>query len=156
MDGLSQIYSQTDHRLLAEQMCQIQVRSLNHSKRNGGKWTEARYRTFITSVLRAGSRKWPPKYECLEEAFTGKKTNKASGRMAKHYKCAACKKQFPSSKVQVDHIDPVVSPTDGFTSWDDYIERLYCEKENLQVLCTTCHDKKTLKERNESKQRSRT
>lgn len=49
--------------------------------------------------------------------------------------------------MQVDHIKPVVDPNTGFTSWDDFIERLYCEKENLQVLCTTCHDRKTLKEK---------
>jgi hypothetical protein len=41
----------------------------------------------------------------------------------------------------------VVDVKVGFTSWDDFIERLYCGKENLQVLCKECHDKKTLKEK---------
>ena len=140
-----------------ELTCQNLKIALSNSKiRNNGKWTEARYRSFITSVLRAGSRKWPPKYETLNEAFVGKKINKASGREAKHYKCAKCKKAFPSSQVQVDHIEPVVSTEDGFKSWDEYIERLFCEKENLQTLCKGCHAKKTLKETNESKQRNRT
>lgn len=49
--------------------------------------------------------------------------------------------------MQVDHIKPVVSPTKGFQSWDDFIDKLYCEKDNLQVLCKSCHKEKTLKEK---------
>ncbi len=115
--------------------------------RNSGKWSDARYRTFITSLLRAGSRKWPPKQETLQEAFVESKVNVKTKRMSKHYRCAACKKVYPGKEVNIDHKIPVVSPTEGFTSWDEYIERLYCEKENLQCLCTTCHDKKSLKEK---------
>jgi hypothetical protein len=28
-----------------------------------------------------------------------------------------------------------------------FVERLFCEQDNLQVLCVSCHDKKTLKEK---------
>ena len=115
--------------------------------RNNGKWTEARYRTFITSVLRAGSRKWPPKYECLNDAKTSKKINTKTKRMAQHYLCASCLQEYPQSSVQVDHITPVIDVAAGFTSWDDFIRRLYCEKDNLQVLCVSCHSEKTLKEK---------
>ena len=47
----------------------------------------------------------------------------------------------------MDHINPVVCPKEGFVDWDVFIKRLFCEKDNLQVLCSGCHDKKTLKER---------
>jgi len=30
--------------------------------RNNGEWTEGRYRSFITSTLRGGMRRWPPKW----------------------------------------------------------------------------------------------
>ena len=117
------------------------------SPRNGGKWTEARYRSFITSTLRAGSRKWPPKYETLNAAKTEKKTNEKTGRLAQHYKCAGCKKEFTQKDVQVDHIKPVIDPKKGFISWDTYIERMFCEAKNLQVLCKDCHLVKTKKEK---------
>lgn len=117
------------------------------SNRNSGKWTPARYRTFIVSALRAASRRWPPKYETLQEAYVGQKINPKTKRESKHYKCKACKKIFPGKEVQVDHIEPVVSTTDGFTTWDEFISRLFCEKENLQVLCKPCHDIKTALER---------
>jgi 5-methylcytosine-specific restriction endonuclease McrA len=110
-------------------------------------WSEGRKRSFITSVLRSGSRRWPPKYETLNEAKTEKKINKKTGRQAQHYACAICQKDFPQKEVQVDHKKPAVDPTTGFISWDVYIERLFCDKENLAVLCKPCHHKKTQEER---------
>ena len=119
--------------------------------RNGGKWTEARYRSFVTSTLRAGSRKWPPKYETLNAAKTEKKINKATGRLAQHYLCAMCEQQYTQKDVQVDHIKPVVDPKKGFVSWDTYIDRMFCEGKNLQVLCKVCHVEKTKLEKEISK-----
>lgn len=119
--------------------------------RNGGKWTEARYRSFVTSTLRAGSRKWPPKYETLNAAKTEKKINKATGRLAQHYLCAMCEQEYTQKDVQVDHIKPVIDPKKGFVSWDTYIDRMFCEGKNLQVLCKVCHVEKTKLEKEISK-----
>ena len=119
--------------------------------RNGGKWTEARYRSFVTSTLRAGSRKWPPKYETLNAAKTEKKVNKATGRLAQHYLCAMCEQEYTQKDVQVDHIKPVIDPKKGFVSWDTYIDRMFCEGKNLQVLCKICHAEKTKLEKEISK-----
>jgi 5-methylcytosine-specific restriction endonuclease McrA len=63
--------------------------------------------------------------------------------MAKHYKCASCEKEFTSTNVQVDHIEAIGS----CSTWDEFIDRLFCEKENLQVLCKPCHKIKTKKEK---------
>lgn len=123
---------------------------------NGGKWSEARYRGFIISALRAASRRWPPKFEVLKEAKTEKKVNKKTKRLAQHFLCAACQKEFTATNVQVDHIEPIIPPHTGFTTWDDFIKRLYCEKSNLQVLCKGCHLIKTKKEKDASTQRTRT
>jgi 5-methylcytosine-specific restriction endonuclease McrA len=115
-------------------------------------WTEARLKSFITSVLRAGSRKYPPKWEVLHEAYTSSKVNERSGRLAKHYKCAKCGGEFTSKDVEVDHIKPIVDPKRGFVSWDEFIANLFCSKKNLQCLCTACHKAKTLQEREQAKQ----
>jgi 5-methylcytosine-specific restriction endonuclease McrA len=119
--------------------------------RNDGKWTEARYHSFIVSALRYAFRKWPPKYETLKEAFTKVKKNSASGRLARHFKCSLCKKDFPQSKIQVDHIFPIINPKKGFIDWNTFVERLFCEKKNLQVLCKPCHKIKTNLEKEERK-----
>jgi len=97
-------------------------------------------------VLRNGSRRWPPKYTTLNEAKTEKKINLSSGRVAQHFMCNQCKKDFPQKLVEVDHIQPVVGIS-GFTTWDSFIQGLFCDRDNLQVLCKTCHSIKTKKEK---------
>lgn len=113
-------------------------------------WTQGRLNAFIMSTLRAGSRRWPPKWDALEEAKTEKKPNAKTGRLAQHYKCAGCQEEFTSKDIEVDHIEPVV-PLTGFVSWDNVIERLFCSKKNLQVLCTKCHKAKTKEENKQKK-----
>lgn len=109
-------------------------------------WTSARLHSFIVSALRGAFRKYPAKYEVLEEAFVGRVVNQKTNRLSKHYKCNMCQGHFPTSEVNVDHVIPVVSPTDGFTTYDSFISNLFCGKENLQVLCSDCHNIKTKEE----------
>lgn len=114
--------------------------------RCSGQWTESRYRTFITSLIRSGTRRWAPINEVAKEA-----------RVARGlYECAGCKEHVPPTvrdgrkriqNIFVDHIDPVVDPSVGFTTWDEYISKMYCEKVNLQLLCKSCHDAKSSDER---------
>lgn len=114
--------------------------------RCSGAWTESRYRSFITSLLRSGTRRWAPISEVQKEA-----------RVARGlYECASCKEHVPNTyrdgmkrvkNIFVDHIDPVVDPAVGFTTWDEFIARLFCEKDNLQLLCKSCHDSKGVEER---------
>lgn len=113
---------------------------------NGGVWTEGRWNSFITSILRSGSRKWPPKYTTLNAAKTEKKTNVKTGRLAQHFLCATCHNEFVAKDVQVDHIIPIGTEK----TWDEFIEGLFCEEDNLQVLCVSCHKIKTKLERKSS------
>jgi len=102
-------------------------------------WTEARFRQFIRSALRAAWSRWPPKYEVLAAA---KRT--VSGKRHKYeFQCASCKQWFKQKEVQVDHITPVGSDTD----WIQFIQRLFVGKNKLQVLCSECHNLKTKRER---------
>jgi len=119
---------------------------------NGGAWTAARFNSFIKSALRSASRKWPPKYTCLNNSCVGTMENKATGRQAKHYKCASCGGLFPAKSVQVDHIKPVV-PIGWDGDWNVVIDNMYCEIDNLQTLCKDCHTDKTKQERLERKRK---
>jgi 5-methylcytosine-specific restriction endonuclease McrA len=57
--------------------------------------------------------------------------------------CAICGSGFASKKdLVVDHIEPVV-PVSGFTTWDTYIHRLFCNRSNLQSLHKACHSAKS-------------
>jgi len=115
---------------------------MKEKTRNGKRWTEARYRSFITSALRGAFRRWAVKFDVLKASFTSVKTNRQTGRKAQHYRCSKCAKDFPQKQVQVDHIVPIGRDL----SWDEFIEKLFCERDNLQVLCKTCHKEKTKSE----------
>jgi 5-methylcytosine-specific restriction endonuclease McrA len=127
-------------------------KSSSEKTRNGGQWTEARYESFITSVLRSGSRRWPPKWAALKAAFKREGINPKTKRHAKLYGCTLCGGEFSSKDVQVDHTDPIGS----CTSWDEFIEKLYCETTNLQVVCKVCHKIKTKEEREGKKESGNT
>ena len=108
--------------------------------------TEAQFQTFVKNQLRGASWKWAPISEVMKDARVTKGV----------YLCAACNCNVPTTEkvngkriknVFVDHILPIIDPETGFTTWDDFINKLYCEKENLQVLCGECHDRKTAEER---------
>lgn len=79
------------------------------------------------------------------------------------YKCAGCGAEVPASvkdengrrkkNIHVDHINPIVDPSIGWTTWDDCIERMFCELDNLQVLCGDCHEVKSNAEKQIAKER---
>lgn len=89
-----------------------------------------------------------------------KKDGTLAKRRAVRYECAECGKLFMRTQVAVDHIDPVIPLDKEFTSWDDFVARLFCTADNLQVLCSykikdkhkhndelSCHHRKTQEER---------
>lgn len=110
-------------------------------------WTVAKFKSFIVSALRGAFRRYPPKQQCIEQAYTKTKINKKSNRKAKHYKCAHCKQEFPRAEVQADHIVPIVDPKKGFVDWNTWIERAFVGKECFQCLCLECHKIKSMEER---------
>jgi len=75
------------------------------------------------------------------------KFNKDGARAKKdavQYLCNVCKGWVGSTKVEVDHILPVIEVNEhGFVDWNMFVDRLFCGPENLQVICDPCHDKKT-------------
>lgn len=114
--------------------------------RCSGKWTEAKFRSFIKNNLRRMCSKWAPIQEVHKEARTRRG----------FYLCAGCGEEVAATTVKdgkrvknvhVDHVVPIIDPEVGFTTWDEVIDRMFSEKDNLQVLCHECHTTKTNEER---------
>ncbi len=116
---------------------------------NSGKWTKARFNSFIKSGLRALSNKWPPKYETRKASWIERGIYLCAGYKTKAHKIKASIliKGERKNNVFVDHIAPVIDPRTGFTTWDEVVERMFCEKDRLQVLCKKCHERKSNDER---------
>jgi hypothetical protein len=105
---------------------------------------EANDYIWLRSQLRRISRRWPPVYKALANAkvpYTG--DNK---RKKWWYECADCKQLFDGKNVSVDHIEPVGTLLKK-SDIADFIEKLFCSADKLQVLCDNCHDLKTYMER---------
>ena len=114
--------------------------------RSSGSMTEAAFVSFVKGHLRRASRFWKPISETIKNARVRKGV----------YLCNGCKQEVPASivvdgkrvkGVLCDHIQPVVDPTTGFSGWDSFVNNLFCEEDNLQLLCRSCHDLKSQNER---------
>lgn len=123
---------------------------------NGGLWTEARFHQFIKSALRGASQRWPPKHEVKKNARIARGIYRCAGYGRSHHEVPSSLPPKPGNKRRinnavVDHIRPVIDPTNGFTTWDEVIEHMFCEADGLQVLCHECHTLKTADERSRKK-----
>jgi 5-methylcytosine-specific restriction endonuclease McrA len=108
--------------------------------RNAGTMTESAFWSFIRSALRQKSRWWKPITECKMKA---RRPYKGPNKRQKfEYQCNTCKLWFPEKKINVDHMVPAGSLNTG-QDLPGFVDRLFCEQDNLQVLCEACHDKKT-------------
>jgi hypothetical protein len=93
-------------------------------------------KTFVTASLRRASLRWPPRNMALKKARVDRGL----------YRCSMCGEAFKRDEIHIDHIVPVVNPANGFVGWDDFIEKLFCEEEQFQILCKYDHEVKTLME----------
>ena len=102
-------------------------------------------KAFVINALRRAHSRWFPKSIAMEQAKTTReytiKKEKDKSRIA--YLCKHCDGVFRAKEINVDHINPVVDPKSGFTTFDNYIESLFVGVDDYQILCIECHKVKT-------------
>jgi 5-methylcytosine-specific restriction endonuclease McrA len=112
--------------------------------RNGGTLTESGFWSFIRSALRQKSRWWKPISQAKANV---KRPYKGPLKRQKfEYQCNQCKKWYADKNVNVDHVIPAGS-LNCAEDLPGFVERLFCEVEHLQLLCTQCHNVKTQNEK---------
>jgi 5-methylcytosine-specific restriction endonuclease McrA len=113
--------------------------------RNNGTMTESMFWSFIRSALRQKSRWWKPITQCKMDA---RRPYKGPNKRQKfEYLCNSCNKYYPEKKINIDHIIPAGS-LNCSADLPGFVDRLFCEVDNLQCLCEKCHDAKTKSEKN--------
>lgn len=113
-------------------------------------------KTWLIPRLRRISIYWRGRNEAINDAKVWVSMGKFKNGKPKTkvlFECAECARQgidgyYERHDIQADHIIPVAN-TDGFQDWNSYIEALFCDKSNFQVLCKYHHDVKTLREQYE-------
>lgn len=85
------------------------------------------------AALRRASSWWWAMSEAMNRAKVGRGL----------WQCNSCKESFKKNEVQRDHIEPVVSTNGGINDLNTYVETLFCEPENIQILCKPCHSVKS-------------
>lgn len=65
----------------------------------------------------------------------------ARPRVKKWSLCEVCEKIHPKYTMAVDHKDPLVPLTSSLDdmTWDEVVDRLWCDAKNLQAICEPCH-----------------
>jgi 5-methylcytosine-specific restriction endonuclease McrA len=113
----------------------------------GGTWTKSQYFNFIRGALRKAATRYPVKHQVLDTV----KTFVEGKRHRFEYPCAECGASFKRTEVEVDHIVPAGSLRE-YEDLPSFTRTLFCEADNLQVLCKPCHKKKTAAERKAKKE----
>jgi len=108
----------------------------NNNEEDKEKQYHRELKKFLTPVLRRATYRWSARNQALTNARVERGL----------YMCAMCQGDFKKDEVCIDHIEPVVSVTEGFTNWHDYVVRMFPSVDGFQVLCEVCHDQKTMVE----------
>lgn len=105
------------------------------SKKERGLIKGALRRVFSRSDLRRS---------ILDEAVV-EHTDSTRTRVKTWVKCSECGKLDAKSNMDVDHQEPVIplESTLEHMTWDELVDRLWCDKKNLAILCESCHSCKT-------------
>jgi len=123
-----------------------------------GHWVQERSR--IKGAIRRSFRLSPQMKEVLKAARVElppalKKDGTPGKKPQVRYKCAMCNGLFSQKNVNVDHIEPVIPlhKNEAEMSYDELVRGVFCDKNNLQVVCSTslknnnglwsCHKKKS-------------
>lgn len=114
--------------------------------RCGGTMTEAQFLAWIRSALRSKSLRWPPRAKALELAR--KPYNGPVKQQKWIYQCALCNDWYKAKEVVVDHFPVAAGSILSVADIGEFANNLYCETDNLRVLCSPCHDIHTLADKN--------
>lgn len=107
-------------------------------------------------LIKGGIRRVFSRSELRKSVIDGSRRNYTDGnrpRVKKWSACPDCDKFIPTYQMEVDHVDPIVPINMSLESmtWDEIVNRIWCDPKNLRAICKDCHKIKT---KVETKQRA--
>jgi hypothetical protein len=122
-------------------------------------WTDKQKLAYAKQMLRRSFKRTRSYNEIINSHKTKTYVKLKSGETGKAYlvtwTCKACGKEgLGRREIEVDHIQPIGHAT----SMEEWILSLYCDLDDLQILCKMCHKVKSKQDvaeiREEKKKRS--
>jgi hypothetical protein len=110
-----------------------------------GTQTESQWLAWIRSALRSKWLRWRPRSEALILARRPYKGEKKSQKW--EYKCAICSGWFGLKECEVDHHPRSAGSILSVKDIGEFCNNLFCEVDNLRVVCKECHACHTLQQR---------
>lgn len=108
-------------------------------------------RNLIKGALRRVFSRSDLRREALASARVEGYTDPERKRVTKWGKCTECKAMTPLYLLEIDHKIPVV-PIDSSLeemTWDELVNRIWCDINNLKAVCKSCHRVKSALETKE-------
>ena len=113
--------------------------------RGHGTMTESQYLGWIRSALRSKSLRWLPRTKAIEAS---RRPYKGPNKQQKwECQCALCSLWFKQKDICVDHFPIAAGSIKSVADIGPFANNLFCEVDNLRVLCYACHDTHTLSEK---------
>lgn len=107
-----------------------------------GTLTESGYLAWIRSALRSKSLKWLPRTKAIEAS---RRPYKGPNKQQKwECQCALCKLWFKQKDICVDHYPVAAGSIKNVADIGNFANNLFCEVDNLRVLCVGCHSTWTI------------
>ena len=121
----------------------------------------------IIMKLRQMTWEWEPISQAEKESKVDKATHECAlcgtyvytGKSSKSHESLI--EKYPDKTVikgtlYKDHIEPVVpiGKTQQEMSYDELVDSIFCDRDNIQCLCKSCHDAKSKQENEERKKSS--
>lgn len=112
--------------------------------RCSGTMSEPVYLAFIRSCLRSKWLRWKPRSDCF---IAARRACKNKGRQKFEYQCAICTNWFAQKECEIDHYPKSAGSILSIQDVGEFCNNLFCEVDNLRVVCKPCHSIYTLSEK---------
>lgn len=110
-------------------------------------------RNLIKGAIRRVFSRSELRKSAVDKSLAPKHTDGTRPRVKTWCICPECMVFTPKSYMQVDHVSPIIALDSSLEdmSWDDLVDNIWCDPNNLLAICENCH---TIKTKAEAKQRA--
>jgi 5-methylcytosine-specific restriction endonuclease McrA len=105
-------------------------------------------RNLIKGAIRRVFSRSELRRQILDKAIVKDYYDPSRKRVTRWGKCSECNKLEPAYLLEVDHIEPVVPEDSSLEqmTWDELVDRVWCDERNLRPVCKPCHKLKSKEE----------